>query len=148
MLPRNLFRSYVLVGIQFLCVGFILITGPILASGWMTLGSELLGLGLGLWALLTMTGRNLSILPDVRGGSTLVTHGPYRFIRHPMYTSLLLVTMALILDMFSFERFMVWVLLLGNLWIKLRYEEQLLARYFEEYQEYQRRTKRLVPFLI
>lgn len=147
MFPVNLFRSYVLVGIQFLCLVFIFMTGPVLAAGWLMLGVELLGFGLGLWAFVTMTVRNLNILPDVRAGSILVTRGPYRFIRHPMYTSLLLVTLALMLDGFSFERCLVWFLLLGDLWVKLRYEEQLLARHFEEYQEYQRRTKCLVPFI-
>ena len=146
--PRKIVRSYVLVGIQFACLGLIVMTGPILASSWIFLVLELLGLALGLWAVVAMNLRNLHVLPDVHPDSTLVTQGPYRFIRHPMYTTLLLVTLALVLDAFSLERLLMWTVLLGDLWIKLRYEENMLTLHFHDYQEYQRRTKRLIPFLI
>ena len=144
----KIWQSYVLVGIQFVCLGLIVMTGPILASSWIFLGLELLGLALGLWALVVMNLRNLHVLPEVYPESTLVTHGPYRYIRHPMYSTLLLVTLALVLDAFSPERLLMWMLLFGDLWIKLRYEEQLLTHHFQDYQDYQRRTKRLIPFLI
>jgi protein-S-isoprenylcysteine O-methyltransferase Ste14 len=142
------FQSYLLVTIQLLCLGGIVLTGPVLASSTIYCGLELMGLALGVWALATMTVRNLNILPDIRTGSRLVTHGPYQFIRHPMYTSLLLITLALILDTFSWERFILWLILLSDLWIKLNYEEKLLSRHFEEYRDYQKWTKRLIPFLL
>ena len=112
-------------------------TGPFLASSWIYLGLELLGLALGMWAVVAMNLRNLHVFPQVHPESTLVTHGPYRYIRHPMYATLLLVTLALVLDAFSLERLLIWTLLLGDLWVKLRYEEQLLALHFQDYQEYQ-----------
>jgi protein-S-isoprenylcysteine O-methyltransferase Ste14 len=125
-----------------------MITGPVLASRAIYMGLELLGFALGLWALVTMSVRNLNILPDIRVGSRLVTHGPYRYIRHPMYSALLLVTLALLLDAFSMERLIIWGILAGDLWIKLNYEEQLLTRHFEAYKDYQHRTKRLIPFIL
>lgn len=142
------FQSYLFVIIQLLCLGGIVITGPVLASCTITVGLELLGFALGLWALGTMTVRNLNILPDIRAGSRLVMHGPYRYIRHPMYSALLLVTLALILDAFSTERLIIWVILVGDLWVKLNYEEQLLVGHFGEYKDYQQRTKRIIPFLL
>jgi protein-S-isoprenylcysteine O-methyltransferase Ste14 len=125
-----------------------MITGPVLASRAIYMGLELLGFALGLWALVTMSVRNLNILPDIHVGSRLVTHGPYRYIRHPMYSALLLVTLALLLDAFSMERVIIWGILAGDLWIKLNYEEQLLIRHFGEYKDYQRQTKRLIPFIL
>ena len=64
-----------------------------------------------------------------------------------MYTALLLVTLALILDDFSGIRLVVWIILLGDLLMKLRYEESLLVKHFEKYREYQNRTTRLLPYL-
>ena len=148
MPPVNVLRSYGLVGIQLVCLASILLTGPLLASRWTMLGLEFAGIFLGVWALVTMTPRSLNVLPEIRPGSMLVTDGPYRYVRHPMYTALLVTTLALILDVFSLERLIMWILLFVDLWFKLRYEEQLLARHFEGYRDYQGRTKRLVPFLI
>lgn len=142
------FQSYLFVIIQLLCVGGIVITGPIWASSMITVGLELLGFALGLWALGTMTFRNLNILPEIRQGSRLVTHGPYEYIRHPMYSALLLVTLALIVDTFSTPRLILWIILVSDLWFKLMYEERLLARRFGEYKDYQQRTKRIIPFLL
>ena len=121
--------------------------GPWLAHHWGFLFLEFMGIALGVWALLTMSLRSLNVFPDVKPRSVLITHGPYRVIRHPMYTALLLVTLALVLDRWSLDRLGIWLLLLVDLIVKLSYEETLLARYFEDYQEYQRRTTRLVPFL-
>lgn len=145
---RPSFRSYLFVMIQLLCLGGIMITGPVLASRAIYLGLELLGVALGVWALVTMTIRNLNVLPDIRAGSRLVRHGPYRYIRHPMYSALLLVTLALILDAYSMERMMIWILLVCDLWVKLRYEEKLLGQHFGEYKDYQKQTKRLIPFFL
>jgi len=142
------FQSYLFVIIQLLCLGGIVITGPVFASCAINVGLESLGFALGLWALGTMTVRNLNILPDIRAGSRLVTHGPYRYIRHPMYSALLLVTLALILDAFSAGRLILWIILVSDLWAKLIYEEQLLIQHFGEYKDYQKRTKRLIPFLL
>ena len=125
-----------------------MITGPVLASRAIYLGLELLGVALGVWALATMTIRNLNVLPDIRAGSRLVRNGPYRYIRHPMYSALLLVTLALILDAYSMERMMIWILLVCDLWVKLRYEEKLLGQHFGEYKDYQKQTKRLIPFFL
>ena len=148
MSTRRSFQSYLLVTIQFICLGGIVITGPIWATAVITVGLELLGFAVGFWALRTMTFRNLNILPDIRPGSGLVTHGPYRYIRHPMYSALLLVTLALVVDTFSTARLILWIILVSDLWLKLTHEERLLARYFGEYKDYQQRTKRLIPFLL
>lgn len=145
---RHFFRSYLLVVIQLLCLGGIVITGAVIAFRPIYLCLELLGIVLGLWALVTMTFRNLHILPDIRAESQLVTHGPYRFIRHPMYSALLLVTLALVLDTYTTTRLIIWVILAVDLWAKLNYEEQLLKKHFGAYNDYQRRTKRLIPFLL
>jgi protein-S-isoprenylcysteine O-methyltransferase Ste14 len=136
----------VLVGAQLLCLAYLLLSGPWFASlEWV--GLEIVGLYLGAWAIYTMKLRNLRIAPEVARGTRLVTTGPYRFIRHPMYSAVLLITVALALSHLTIARLTVWTVLLAVLLAKLQHEEVLLAKRFREYTAYQRRTKRLVPFV-
>lgn len=139
--------SYTLVAAQFLVLAGFVLTGPVLAERAIFLAVELAGLGIGLWAIVVMRIGSFNIVPDVRKDASLVTRGPYRVIRHPMYTSLLVGTAALVADDFTFLRFGLWVALLLVLVVKLRYEEQLLAVAFPGYDAYRKQSRRLIPFL-
>ncbi|MEW6543955.1 MAG: isoprenylcysteine carboxylmethyltransferase family protein [Nitrospirota bacterium] len=141
------FVSFLLVAVQFLCVAAILLTGPLVPASLPGLGLAGLGLALGLWAILTMPRRSLHVLPDVRDGATLVTQGPYRYVRHPMYTALLGVTLVLVLEQATGLRLTFWLVLLADLIAKLLREERFLIERFGEYREYRARTFRLVPFV-
>ena len=140
-------RSYIFVVVQFGCLGGIAVSGPWVARHWVLCVLEFLGVALGGWALGTMSRRSLTAFPDVKEGGELVTRGPYRVIRHPMYAALLLVTLSLVLDAWSIGRLGMWLLLFCDLFMKLSYEEMLLCRHFQDYPEYQRRTTRLIPFV-
>jgi len=141
-------QSYVFVGGQFVCLALILATGPWLTKTPGLLFLELCGGFLGMWAIWTMKLRNLSALPDIKPHSPLQTGGPYRWIRHPMYTAVLLLMLALVCEEFSYWRGLIWVVLLVDLFLKLRYEEVLLVKNFPEYAEYQTRTHQLIPWIM
>ena len=140
-------RSYLLVFIQFAALLAIFATGPLWATAVGLRVLEGAGIALGLWALLAMRLANLHILPDVRPNAQLIQRGPYRLIRHPMYSALLLTTLPLIIEHFSWVRLLFWLVLLSNLLIKLHYEERLLAAHYSGYSTYQQQTKRLLPFI-
>ena len=146
MQPNRL-KSYSLVAIQFACLAVIAFTGPLLAQNPLLLALELAGAGLGVWAILSVRIGNFNVVPDVRADGQLVQQGPYRFIRHPMYASLLLASLALVLDAPLWGRWLVWGVLLVDLLVKLSYEERLLVAHFPAYATYQRASKRLVPFV-
>ncbi|MBA2277395.1 MAG: isoprenylcysteine carboxylmethyltransferase family protein [Chloroflexia bacterium] len=94
-----------------------------------------------LWALLTLR-RSFSIFPEAR---TLVRHGPYALVRHPLYAAYML-TYVLI----ALPRVGPWALLLvivgitGEL-LRARNEERILAASFADYAEYAAVTPRFVP---
>jgi protein-S-isoprenylcysteine O-methyltransferase Ste14 len=146
-MSRDRVFAYTLVVIQFICLGAILLTGPLIAQNPVWLAVEVAAGVLALWALISARVGNFNITPTVRSGAELITRGPYRFIRHPMYASLLLVCLALVADAPAWWRWALWLVLAADLVVKLRYEERLLTGHFPGYAEYRRQTKRLVPFV-
>ncbi|MCB0046035.1 MAG: hypothetical protein KDD92_11430 [Caldilineaceae bacterium] len=146
-MTQRRWKSYLLVLIQFVCLAGLALTGPILARHPLWLAVELLAIGLGVWALVSMGYPTLNITPDVKPEGRLIERGPYRWIRHPMYTSLIIGGGALVLDSFSWLRLGIWLLLLVDLLIKLRYEESLLRAHYPGYAALTARTWRLLPFI-
>lgn len=103
---------------------------------------------LALWALAANRPGNFNIRPTPRHGGTLITSGPYRWIRHPMYTSVLLAAAAAAWKSFEAADALFWVALLGVLLAKAAIEERALVRRFPDYQDYRVRTTRFVPWLV
>ncbi len=90
--------------------------------------TNLIGLGLTTWALLTLgQGRAFSVAPADRG---LIATGPYQFIRHPMYAGeLLSVTGVVFWGSFSVWNLLVLGLLFISLLRRIRVEEQMVSGY-------------------
>jgi protein-S-isoprenylcysteine O-methyltransferase Ste14 len=103
------------------------------------------GLVVCFWARYAL-GRNWSGNVTLKAGHELVENGPYRFIRHPIYTGLLLMILATALLRGTPAAFLaVVVFFAAHVW-KLRQEEALMRRNFpNSYPEYCTRTKALIP---
>ncbi len=140
------FRSAVFVLVQFVFIILIFITGVNYPGNTALLILYALFILLGIRSMYIMRFR-FNISPEPFKEVNLVTKGPYKFIRHPMYTSVIGLTACLIVDDFGIARLTYWVLLAANLILKLTYEEKLLADKFKDYGEYRRKSKRLIPFL-
>jgi protein-S-isoprenylcysteine O-methyltransferase Ste14 len=140
-------KSYTLVAIQFTFIFYITWTAPILAYTPLWLAVEMVGLFLGLWAVWSMRLFNFNITPSVKVEGYMVERGPYRFVRHPMYSSLLVMGVPLVADYFSWLRLLALLGLAVDLVVKLRYEEGLLAAHYPQYAAYMNHTKRLIPFV-
>jgi protein-S-isoprenylcysteine O-methyltransferase Ste14 len=140
-------REYLLVTIQVLTIAYIIIS-----TQWSTVPLWCLivlsgGGILAVWAILTMKLRYLRITPAPHEGGRLITHGPYRVIRHPMYTSLFIVAIPLIIVQFTYFRLFVLMILCIDLIIKLIYEERLLVKHFPEYAGYKQKSWRILPWI-
>lgn len=98
------------------------------------------------WAIRVMRLGHFNIRPTIRDGAVLVTHGPYRYIRHPMYASLLFGGVGLLLTSFSWLRLVTFLALWLVLYLKVRIEEKLLADHFPDYYLYQKRSRMLFPW--
>jgi protein-S-isoprenylcysteine O-methyltransferase Ste14 len=139
--------SIALVAIQFAMLGALAASGPWLARNPFWLAVQFVGVGTGVWAVATMRPGNFHITPDVKHDAQLVRRGPYRWVRHPMYLGLLLVTLPVVVAAFSVWRLAFWLTLLVDLLVKLRYEEGLLVQKFPLYARYQTESKRLIPYV-
>lgn len=104
------------------------------------------GIFLGGWALLLMGG-SFSVFPHPSAASTLLERGPYKKIRHPMYTAVLLTFAGIALFTHSIPRLLITGLLLILFFAKSKYEETLLSEKFSGYSDYRKRTGRFFPRL-
>jgi protein-S-isoprenylcysteine O-methyltransferase Ste14 len=106
-----------------------------------------LGLAGALWSRRTL-GRNWSSNVTFKQGHDLIQRGPYRWVRHPIYSSMLLMFLGTALLYDRFSSLVGFLFFFGGLWIKLRQEERLLIKHFPEYNSYKSKVKALVPFLL
>lgn len=98
------------------------------------------------WAVKVMRLGHFNVLPTIKSGAILITHGPYRYIRHPMYASLLLAGVGLLFISCSWLRLVSFLALWLVLYCKLRIEERLLADHFPDYSPYKKRSRMLFPW--
>ena len=84
----------------------------------------------------------------VKEGHELIERGPYRFVRHPIYTGLLTMFFATACAFGHLGGVVAIILAFASFWIKLGEEEKLMLQQFpDQYGSYQQRVKRIIPFL-
>lgn len=118
--------------------------GTVPLAAWLMAVAALL---LAAWALRTNRPGNFNIHPSPRVGGTLVTNGPYGWVRHPMYSSLLLGALALARTADSGAAWLAWGALLLVLWNKSALEERWMLAQHPGYAHYREQTQRFVPWL-
>lgn len=141
------FLPCLFVWIQFTAIASIFLSGPIIPSDNILLGIELSGLALGLWSIAAHKGLNFSIAPVHKAGANLLTAGPYRIIRHPMYLAVILTISPLLINLCNWQRISIVMILIIDLILKLEYEEKQLVESFDSYREYQKKSWKLIPLV-
>ena len=140
--------SHLLVSLQMCGVAFCCYPVGLQNSGniyWLIFC--VLGAALGILTLCYNKMDNFSVYPEIKHQAALITTGPYCYIRHPMYTSL--ITMMIGIALYNHH----WVNALGVLMVagavinKANKEEKLLLMRFPEYNDYQRKSYRFLPYI-
>ena len=137
----------VLVAVQFGCIGWLLWFAEWGRLDWLALLLIIFGVMVGGWAIYVMRVSKFHITPEVDKNAILVAAGPYKFIRHPMYSAVLLVCLGFLIMNVNVVSGAVYMVLVADLLLKLRYEEKLLLKHFTEYRDYMNKTKRLIPLV-
>jgi protein-S-isoprenylcysteine O-methyltransferase Ste14 len=117
---------------------------PESGSTWIVLAGDLVTLVSCVWLLAAVLalGRCFGVLPEARG---LVTSGPYRFVRHPVYLGELGAAAGLVLAAPTAWNLGVLFAFAAAQAVRMRLEERALAAEFTAYAEYAARTPRIVP---
>ena len=138
--------SHILVALQFTAI--VIVAWPFMDQAdertqWLAISA--LGLIVGLYTLAHNKLGNFGIYPEPIPDACLVTTGPYRWIRHPMYTSLLLFMLGVALYRHALPNYLGMVLLAFAIFGKMHREETHLHVKFEDYSDYVKKTRRLFP---
>jgi protein-S-isoprenylcysteine O-methyltransferase Ste14 len=139
----------VLVGLQFTLIAVLAWLGaPAFLGGlahpvaWLLLG---LAVAVGLWAVQANRPGNFNIRPAPRAGGRLVHQGPYRWIRHPMYTAVASLAVACSIASGTVAAGLAALLLVAVLLGKAGLEERWMAEQHPGYAAYRAHTWRFVP---
>ena len=134
------------VVIQFSCIIYLIFNIQPNQLDWLEYFLLSMAVIVGSIAVLNMKFNNLNIIPTLKDNHQLRTHGIYKYIRHPMYTSVLLSCLALVLSNPHWMAQLVMTVLLINLILKSNFEEKLLLKRFKGYSKYRQKTGRFLPF--
>lgn len=140
-------KSTLLVVLQLTALFFIFLTGDLIPADIVITGMLLLGVFLAVWAVYALRTTRFSILPEVPDNAALVTAGPYKIIRHPLYTALIIIAQALIINEPTIPRIIAFLVLVAVLLVKTEMEEKYLDKHFKEYGEYKVNTQKLIPYI-
>ncbi len=124
--------------------GRFLPAGPV--TGALGIVVLVLGLAFAVWARLHL-GANWSSAVTVKDQHTLIRSGPYRYVRHPIYSGLLLGVVGTAIVIGQWRGLMALAIAFAALLYKSRVEERRMRENFPEYDSYRRTTAEIVPFL-
>lgn len=130
-----------ILGTTFVTQAAVPLIVRLVGAGLMLSGGTLALLGL------IQLGANLTPFPKPREEGYLITSGVYALVRHPIYTGVALGAFGWTLWWGTGLGFVLAIVLFIWLDLKSQREEKWLVEKYSEYQEYQKRVKRLIPFL-
>lgn len=146
---KKTFLDYALVGIQFCLFALFLLdflppfSLPLWIQ-WISLVLAVIGCSIVVLAILQLR-NSLTAFPTPKDGSVLITNGLYKWVRHPIYTGILLSVYGYALYSTSSSRLIISLVLTALFFIKTEYEERQLKKKYPLYTEYAERTGRFFP---
>lgn len=144
---KSIDKSNILVTMQFTLIGLLIWGSVSFKLSVISLVFISISFLLAVWAVVSMKESKLRISPIPAKEARMIINGPYRVIRHPMYTSIIIGMIGLLIIHFSIIRLIMFLALIVVLIIKLNWEEKMLLEKFSGYKNYRERTNKLIPFI-
>ena len=139
--------SLVATAVLTVAVVSLLFRRSLFAQGPIALTLQGLAAALMVWARVTLGGRSFHAGADPTEGG-LVTKGPYRLVRHPIYAAVLIFVWAGVASHGVIDNVLAAIVATASIAVRIGAEEQLLLQAYAQYAEYERGTKRIIPFVL
>ena len=138
--------SFLGYGIAVTGLVYLIFNNYIISKNPLTIIIQLFSFCLMIWARITFKSRSFHLTADPTKGG-LVTNGPYRWLRHPIYAAVIYFSWACLIAFPEIEVLLAVLIITVGLFTRMILEEKALNKVYPEYAEYSKRAKRLIPFI-
>jgi protein-S-isoprenylcysteine O-methyltransferase Ste14 len=121
-------------------------SGRLFAASPARLAFQLGVAGLAAWARVSFPRGSFRVMAPP-GGDSVVRRGPYRLVRHPMYSAALLMVWSGIVPDIAWWPVLLGAAVTGAVVARIVFEERLLRERYRDYGEYAKTTKALIPYI-
>ena len=128
-------------------VVLLAVTNDLLSPSPYVIIAQFLAVSTAVWARRSFPANTFRVDSTPSAG-IVIRSGPYRLIRHPMYSAALLLIWAAVLSHISLWTITVGLLVLVIVVLRVVYEERYLCELYPDYTEYMKVTKAIIPFII
>jgi protein-S-isoprenylcysteine O-methyltransferase Ste14 len=128
-------------------IAALVLTNGIVGRGTPANAAQVAAIALMIWARITFGRRSFHFAATPTEGA-LVTSGPYRYVRNPIYAAALLAIGAGVATNWSLVNGALGALVLIAMLVRILCEESLLGARYPEFADYRAKTRRLIPFVL
>jgi protein-S-isoprenylcysteine O-methyltransferase Ste14 len=122
-------------------------SGNLISTSPFVIAIQVLAVGLSVWARASFPSRTFRI-DATPASSTMIRQGPYRFIRHPMYSAVLLFIWSAVFSHLGLWTLVLLVVVTAVVASRIAFEEQTLQKQYPDYAAFVNETKAVIPFLL
>ena len=138
--------SIIALGIALVGVLYLFKEKYIFSTNPITILIQIVSIFIMIWARYTFGFRSFHAAANSTKGK-LITTGPYHFLRHPIYASLIYFFWASVISYPFIETTVAVICISAGLFIRMILEEKFLVVAYDDYAAYSKRTKRIIPYL-
>jgi protein-S-isoprenylcysteine O-methyltransferase Ste14 len=140
------YKSLTAFGVILIGATYLYFKNYIIANNLISAILQVGAIALMFWARLTFGMRSFNATANATEGK-LVTHGPYRWFRHPIYAALIYFFVGVALSYPFIDAILAIFLIILCLFSRMFLEEKSLLETYEEYADYCKSTKRVIPYV-